>query len=472
VVEATLQRGDAGTQLSPASFRDPSGFVFSRDGLVYRQVNQSYRPDYDLLMASGLYDELVKEALLVAHEEAPESLAPAPGAYKILKPTQLDFVSYPYEWCFGQLKDAALATLAIQKKALARGLSLKDASSYNIQLHGGRITFIDTLSFEAYAEGKPWVAYRQFCQHFLAPLALMSKSEVRLNQLMRIYIDGVPLDLASKLLPWRTALSFGLGLHIHAHAKTQRKYAGEHQPKQKQLSARFSKRSFEALVDNLESTIQGLQFPGGDFEWADYYAANNNYSAEGMAEKRELVGRMVRAAKPSVVWDLGANTGVFSRIALESGARLALAWDIDPACVQANYQHVRQKNEKALIPLLLDLTNPSPGLGWANAERASLSERGPADLVLALGLVHHLAISNNVPLPRIAEFLASLTRQLVIEWVPKEDSQVQKLLATRQDVFPNYVQADFERAFGASFVLDEVLPIQGTKRTLYRMRAR
>src|SRR6185436_4959816 len=189
-------------QLS-ASFRDPSGFLFSRGGILYRQVNRAYQKEYARLMESGLYEKLVKAGLLIPHVEVDQPPAVEVDALKVIQPDRVPFISYPYEWSFGQLKSAALATLSIQKRALKMGMSLKDASAYNIQFVHGKATLIDTLSFEVYEEGEPWVAYRQFCQHFLAPLALMALKDVRLNQLLRVYIDGVPLDLVSELLPTR-----------------------------------------------------------------------------------------------------------------------------------------------------------------------------------------------------------------------------------------------------------------------------
>jgi len=207
------------TENLSGSFRDPSGFMFKHEGKLYRQVNQKYQEEYDLLMNSGLYDQLNKSRTLVAHKEVDLALAPRPKiAYKVIQPENIDFISYPYEWCFNQLKDAAILTLAIARRALEFGMSLKDASAYNIQFQHGRPIFIDTLSFEKYEEGMPWIAYKQFCQHFLAPLALMAKTDIRLGQLLKNHIDGIPLDLASKLLPASTKLSFGLSTHIHPHA--------------------------------------------------------------------------------------------------------------------------------------------------------------------------------------------------------------------------------------------------------------
>ena len=210
-----------------ASFRDPSGFLFTTDASLYRQVNQSYQQDFDHLMNSGLYNELVKAGLLISHQEVDIDPADPQSCYKVLQPEEIEFISYPYEWCFSQLKDAALATLKIQKIALDYDMSLKDCSAYNIQFYSSRPLLIDTLSFERYNEGKPWDAYRQFCQHFLAPLSLMAYTDIRLSQLLRVYIDGIPLDLASRLLPSRARFNLSLLMHIYMHAASQQRYSSK-----------------------------------------------------------------------------------------------------------------------------------------------------------------------------------------------------------------------------------------------------
>lgn len=451
-----------------ASFRDPSGFLFRHEGVLYRQVNHKYQAEYDRLMQSGLYEKLVKAGLLIPHKEAEISTGQSENAYCILQPEIVPFISYPYEWSFSQLKDAALTTLAITRQALEMGMLLKDASAYNIQFHHGKPVLIDTLSFEVYQEGHPWVAYRQFCQHFLAPLSLMAFRDVRLNQLMRVYIDGIPLDLASKLLPGKTRWNFGLASHIHMHASAQKRYADQVVEKAT-AEKRMSKLSLLGLLDNLEGTVRGLKWAPAGTEWGDYYDATN-YTREAFELKKALVSDYVGRVKPAQVWDLGANNGEFSRLASTQGID-TVAFDIDPDAVEKNYQAVKANSEKKMLPLLLDLTNPSPAIGWENRERESLAGRGPADLVLALALIHHLAISNNVPLDRLAATFAELGRWLVIEFVPKEDSQVQRLLATREDIFDQYSQEGFERAFSLSFELVEKTPIQSSKRTLYLMKA-
>jgi hypothetical protein len=451
-----------------ASFRDPSGFLFTRQGVLYRQINHNYREHYDRLMASGLYQRLVDDGLLIPHDEVQVELEEPNLAYKVIRPEPLQLISYPYEWSFSQLKDAALVTLEIQKRALEQGMVLKDASMYNMQFHNGKPTLIDTLSFEAYQEGDPWVAYRQYCQHFLAPLALMAYTDVRLSQLLRVYIDGIPLDLASRLLPWRTRYGLGLASHIHLHAAAQKRYAD--QPVSKSGAKRkISKLNFMALMDSLESTTRKLTWKPSGTEWGDYYtASSSHYTASAFEHKKRLVSQFLERINPATTWDLGGNTGEFSRLAVQLGC-FTVAFDIDPAAVEQNYLNCKNSMECRMLPLVMDFTNPSPALGWHNRERYSLLERSPADVLLALALIHHLAISNNVPLPLLAEYLADLGHWLVIEWVPKEDSQVQRLLASRQDIFTGYHQEGFEQAFEAVFDIRETVPVVDSPRILYLM---
>lgn len=450
---------------SPASFRDPSGFLFWREGELYRQVNPGYKQDYDHLIDSGLYDSLVAESLLVPHREVDDLPGQSAATYKVIKPERLDFISYPYEWCFSQLKDAALLTLKIQRTAMESGMSLKDASAYNVQFRGGKPVFIDTLSFERYVEGRPWVAYRQFCRHFLAPLALMAYRDPGLGRLSRVYLDGIPLALTDRLLPWRTRLRFTLMAHLHLHAGGERRFSAKPVDPAK---IKISKVALGRLTESLESAIKGLKWEPGGTEWNDYYD-NTNYSEDAFKEKEQLVARFIDQIGPGDLWDLGANEGVFSRIAGDKGVR-TLSCDLDPAAVEKNYLFCRKTGSENILPLCLDLTNPSPGIGWSHEERMSFIERGPADAVLALALVHHLAISNNLPLEKIADFFSRVGESLIIEFVPKEDSQVQRLLATREDIFPDYTRAGFEAAFSRYFQIVEAAEVAGSARTLYLMR--
>jgi hypothetical protein len=456
-------------EIVPSSFRDPSGFIFCKDGSIYRQVNIHYKENYDHLVKSGLYQSLVDSDLLIPHEEV-NTYAKPNHAYRGIRPEPIPFISYPYEWCFSQLKDAALTTLRIQKFALDFGMSLRDCSAYNIQFVRGKPILIDTLSFEKYREGEPWVAYRQFCQHFLAPLSLMCYMDVRLNQWSRIYIDGIPLDLTSSLLPVRAYLKFSLLLHIYLHAKSQIYYAGKSINKNL-IKKRFTTHSFRGLVDHLESSIRKLRWRPKGTEWATYDIDSKSYLPDAMEHKKQMVANFLKQIDPASVWDLGANQGLFSRIAADMGIP-TISFDIDPSCVEMNYLAAVARGEKNILPLVLDVTNPSPKIGWDNQERLSLLERGPADTVLALAFIHHLAISNNLPMDRIAGFFKKMCTSLIIEFIPKSDPKVQKLLSTREDVFPNYTKEEFEGVFSRLFTIKSSVKIKDSERTLYWMQAR
>jgi ribosomal protein L11 methylase PrmA len=233
---------------------------------------------------------------------------------------------------------------------------------------------------------------------------------------------------------------------------------------------KLSRLGFIGIINSLEAGVKGLKWNPGGTEWGDYYQ-DTNYSAEAFQHKKQVVAEFLDAIRPGNVWDHGANTGVFSRIASDKGIP-TVSFDIDPAAVEKNYLECRRREETNLLPLLSDLTNPSPGTGWQNKERMSLVERGPADAVLALALIHHLAISNNTPFAKIAGFLSGICASLIVEFVPKSDSQVQRLLATREDIFVDYTQQAFESEFAKQFFLERSQPITGSERILYLMRRR
>lgn len=427
-----------------------------------RHVQPSYKENYDLLLASGLYGALTKAELLVPHEEV---VLDTETAYKVLTPQKIDFISYPYEWCFSQLKAAALATLQIQKTAIKFGMTLKDSSAYNIQFDKGLPLLIDTLSFVKYEEGKPWPAYRQFCQHFLAPLALMSYRDLRLNRMLQTYIDGVPLDLACSLLPKSTWLNFGLVTHLHLHNAALGHYC-DAKPTKKESPV--SKASLLGLIEHLISTVESLKFPVQSSTWSNYYQ-DNNYTPAAIQQKQEVVREFLTALSPKVVWDLGCNTGVFSRMSSSMGFR-TIAMDSDPLCAEQNYKQALRDHCQTLFPLVVDLTVPSPYIGWANEERMSLTSRGPADAVLALALIHHLSIANNVPFSHIAKFMANIGHSLIIEFVPRTDSQVKRLMASRDSRFSGYTLENFEFEFGQYFSIAERVQIRESDRSVYLMR--
>jgi ribosomal protein L11 methylase PrmA len=457
------------TEILSSSFRDPSGAVFCKENQIYRQINLTYQSQFEHLVSSGLYDALIQKNLLIAHDEIAENnFSVDENCYKIIKPEQIPYISYPYEWSYSQLKDAALCTMQIQELAVAHGMVLKDASAYNIQFLNGRSVFIDTLSFEFYEEGKPWIAYKQFCQHFIGPLSLMAYTDERLSQLFRIYMDGPPLDMVSTLLPAKTWFKYSLLTHVHLHARTQRHYANVAGESERDVVARpISKLAFQALMSSIENCVKGLHWKMSETEWGDYYAATN-YQSEAMQHKEILVAEFLQRIpeKTTLLHDLGANDGHFSRIAAAQGY-IVMAQDIDPVAVEKNYLFEKKQNEHNILPLIQDLTNPSGGIGWALTERDSFIERCKDSTILALALIHHLALSNNVPLEKLADFFSSLAKYLIIEFVPKEDSQVKRLLTTREDIFPHYHIQGFEQAFSGYFKIVSKEDIRDSHRTLY-----
>jgi SAM-dependent methyltransferase len=445
------------------SFRDPAGSIVLVDGIVHRRIEPAGREAYEQLIRSGLFDALVREGLLIPHEDLGPS-SDHPGAFTVIRPEAVPVISYPYEWCFGLLRDAALATLRVQRRALEFGMSLKDASAYNVQIHRGGPILIDTLSFEPYRP-RPWVAYRQFCQHFYAPLLLAARVDVSLLRLLALHIDGVPLDVASRLLPRRTLLRAGPLLHVHLHAAAARRWTTTSPGLSTKKERGGSKDEALRLVDSLERTVESLAWkPRSD--WTSYYDDRASYDSGTFALKERTVTRWFERLGAPRVLDLGANTGRYSRIAEHLGA-LVVAVDADPACVEAMYAEVRRKNIERLVPLFCDLTNPSPRIGWANEERLQLEERTHADLVLALALVHHVAIGNNVPLPAFAAYLARLAPRAIVEFVPKSDPMVRAMFRARDDVFDSYTVESFERALAERFSITDRVQLGTGGRVLY-----
>ena len=451
------------------SFRDPSGRVFAHEGGVLREVRQVYWEEYDRLMGSGLYEELVADGLLVAHQEIADYPAPSTDSYKVLKPVTIPFISYPYEWSFSQLKDAALTTLEAERIALGFGMSLKDASAFNVQFLNGRPTIIDTLSFQKYREGEPWTAYKQFCQHFLAPLAVMNYLGIWAGSMSLAHLDGVPLDLASSLLPLRSHIRPSIQIHLHLHARMIEKYSGKSNAGNKRKST-VSLHSRLGLIDNLKTTVEGLRWNRKPSTWTGYYEGDS-YTPDALGDKARLTQQFLKQVQPGSVWDLGANTGRFSRLASEMGIQ-TVAFDQDPAVVEGCYQTMRKQEDSNLLPLVMDLANPSPPIGWANRERLDLAQRGPVDMVLALALIHHLAIANNVPFRMIAKYFKSITRWALVEFVPRTDPKAMLLMETRQDSFEDYTQERFEDDFGALFRIEATVPIAGSERLLYLLKSR
>ena len=449
-------------QSHPASYRDTSGFVFKQNGQVYRYVHPNYQMHYAQLMQSGLYDELVKKGSLIAHEEITET-----GKFdftdgKVLLPGQIPFISYPYEWSFDMWKDAALLTLQIATTSLKKGMILKDATPFNIQFYKGKPIFIDTLSFENYEEGKPWIAYRQFSECFLAPLLLMHYCHPDTGKLFTVYPNGIPMHVLVSLLPKRSKWNMNTFLHVHLQAKFSRKAK-----KQTAAENNFSKQKLELLLKGLESFVQKLSPKKIKTTWDDYYT-DTILGDDYLAAKTTLVKSFSNFIDFKTVIDLGANDGHFSLIFGDD--KNLIATDADANCINELYINIKKESRTNILPLVNNLTTPSPAIGWANIERESITSRLKADLVLALALVHHLAIANNVPLALIAEWLQPMGDNLIIEFVPKTDEKVKLLLQNRKDIFDDYSLENFRSIFAQKYTIVKEEKAGNTNRILFLMK--
>jgi hypothetical protein len=447
----------------PASYRDPSGFIFENNDVIYRQVNISFKEHFDYFIESGCYDQLVKKGLLIFHDDIHRNLTGSAEYYKTLKPERIKFISYPGEWSFDMLKDAALLTLQIVKEALQFNMILKDATPYNIQWHDGKFIFIDTLSFEKYEEA-PWIAYRQFCESFLGPLLIMHYSKKQLPELLQAWPDGVPLSIVKSFLPSRSRLSLHTYLHIHLHAKLSEKNK-EGTDKLKHLS----KQKLLNLVTSLEVLINKLKTPAQKTVWSEYYneaSGRNDY----LEQKKKIVSEWLDKMRDiHTTADLGANEGEFSRLVAKKNI-YTIAADLDPYCINNLYLKLKIGQEKNIQPLIIDLSDPTPSTGVNNKERSSFFSRANSDLILALALVHHLAIGKNIPFEMIADMFSNLCRRLIIEFVPKDDEKVNQMLSVKKDIYIHYDQANFEDSFIRFFSVIDKKEIPGSGRILYLMQ--
>jgi hypothetical protein len=452
------------TQPLPSSFRDPSGFVFEKDGSIYRQVNEIFKEDFDHFINSGCYDHLVKKGLLIPHEELQGNLSGANHWYKTLKPQRIPFISYPYEWSFDMLKDAALLTLQLVEECIPFGVMLKDASPYNVQWLNGKMIFIDSLSFEKYDSSKPWIAYRQFCESFLSPLSLMRFSKQPLQAMMLAWPDGIPISVTKSLLPWRSRFFFYTFLHIHLHERFTAATKSTHNPK-----TQFTEKKLSNLISSLKSMIHSSEWKGKQSVWENYYSEASQRS-DYLQQKKNIISQWLGEleAVGSAV-DLGANEGAFSFLLSQQQIQ-TISCDLDHTAINNLYKKILSEKVENILPLVLDLAHPSPAIGLNNKERLSFIERTKVDLALALALIHHLAIGKNIPFDKIAELLASLSNYLIIEFVPKQDEKVEFMLKQKEDIYADYSEENFINSFTEYFSVLKKQGIAASGRTLYLMR--
>lgn len=458
------------TEIDQASFRDSYGSVFIHNGSIYRSVFEKGRENYERARDAGIYDKLFEADLLLPHKEICIEDFCLPGTVYCLSYPKLPLVSYPWEWPYSMLKDNALLHLRMMETLLPLGFWLRDASALNVQFDGRGLRFIDTLSIGQRPMNRPWVGYKQFCSHFLAPLSMAAYCDIRMLTLWRNFIDGIPLDLAIKVLPLLRKFHPRLFLHLSLHARYQEKSDDISHIKAGKTSAspKMSDKALIGLIRSLSQTVQHIEWKRSSRVW-EQYDTIRTYDDRDVSLKSEFIDQVIETVRPKQVWDLGGNTGEFSIIAAAKGA-FVVSIDSDPACTE--YLYLRMKRETkamSVLPLTMDLANPSPGLGWNNNERLSLNSRGKTDLLLALALIHHLVISNNIPLMNIAEWFHNLTTHLLIEYIPPSDPMIQKLISRRFDEHLPYTKELFLSSFGNYFECQDEIRLNND-RSLFMFR--
>ena len=443
----------------PYSFKDLAARVVKRDGMFYRYLSKSYAKEYQHLMSSGLYDELVNKGLIIEHQELKNH--ESESEFTVILPEQIPFQSYPFEWSYSQWRKAALACLHINTIALQYGMILKDATPYNFFLKGGKAILFDTSSFVLFESPNYWLAYRQYCEEFLGPIALMHYRGHRWGRLTMAALRGMPLDFMSQQLPSKSYLNFSCFMHIHLHAKAK----NDPSKKTTSTSAGFTKEKLEQLFSLLLTTIESwdscLKYPN---HWAHYYEQDIE-SVEYLADKEETIERWIKEIGPESVLDLGANTGKFSEMASRYAKRV-IALEYDETCVDNIEALINEQKIDNLFTLLGDLTNTTPNLGLLGEEHSSIFERAKSDLVLGLALSHHLLIPGMIPMELMVDLFASLTNKyIIVEYINAEDSKVKILQKTNARKYPS--KEDFELAFKGKFKMIETKKMNRANRTVY-----
>ena len=449
-----------------ASFRDPSGYVYDDGGTIRRRIQPIYFKQYQSLTDSGFYKTLISKGLLIPHTETNRTETEI-----TITPEFIPFITYPYEWSFEQLKHAALLTLQIQKYALSKGFILKDASAYNVTFHRGKAVFIDTLSFDFYEEDTPWRAYKQFITHFFGPLVLAKNHGTEMLKMLQTHIDGISVSLISSLLPAKTKLNSTLYTNIHLLAKMENKHSEDYKAETK--VAKLSKKAQNNILSLLFNAIKKLEVKGAS-EWGDYYS-KTNYDNASFTAKKELIREWTLPLKPKSLIDIGGNDGTFARTVLDEVDDV-LVTDIDYNAVEHNYHQVQKNNEVNMLPFVCDVLQPAPGIGLNNEERFSLLKRlkmFAPDVTFALALIHHVTLSGNVPFAKSAEFFATFSNYLVIEFPKREDSWVTSLLVRKREFinhFDFYNETQFEEGYALYFETLQKQQIEGTHRVLYLLK--
>ena len=457
---------DRSFEPEPGSFRDPDGRVlYGQHDRVLRGLSEEGAEAWRQLSQAAFFHRLTEHGALIPTRVAAD-IAPATlGWAAVLEHDRVPFVSYPFEWSFGMLRNAALLHLEVLLDAMTGGMTTKDGSAYNVQWRGTSPVFIDVSSI-APSSGGPWEGYRQFCETFLNPLLVQAYRGVDFQPWLRGRIEGMPTSDARRLLPGRAVLRRGILKHVVLHDILQRRTTSGAQAAKHALNeAGFGDGLARAAVADLLRLVKDLDWQPPPSVWSRY-ADDKPYAPADLERKRKFVQNAVRDAAPRLVWDLGSNDGTFSREAA-AYAEYVLAMDADHPSVERLYRSLRKDGERKVLPLVLDVADPSPPLGWRGRERRTLTDRGRPDVVLCLALVHHLSITANIPLDEVVSWLHSLQARVVVEFVDRTDPMVQRLLANKAIKHEDYTAARFEDLLARRFAFRQRAELSTGTRRLY-----
>lgn len=461
--------------VDPGSFRDRTARVFHYDGKILRGLSDVALREWEALSSTTFFRRFTERGAIVpTHrlDPPPLPLTSSGGSWTaVLEHEKLPFVSYPYEWSYEMLKDAALLQLDLVLAALDEGFGLKDASAYNVQWKGASPVFVDVASFYKRAEREPWVGYRQFCEMFLYPLLIQAYRDVPFQPWMRGSIDGIDAEVCLNLMSARDYLRGGVLAHVYLQAKAQKAYNSTTRDVRADLQkAGFDSRIIRANAERLRSLVAGLQWHPAQSTWSDYLKCGH-YEASDAEQKRAFVKDVADIRDWSLAWDIGCNVGVFSRIAA-ARAKCVVAMDADHLAIDKLYRALKEERVANILPLVVNVTDPSPNLGWRNLERKRITERGRPDLVLALALIHHVVIGGNIPMAEFVQWLRDLGGDLVIEFVTRGDPMVATLLRNKEDHYSDYDTEIFERELDARFTIVRRQALGSGTRIMYHAQPR
>jgi len=468
------------------SFRDPSGKIYEVDTThrenttrrILRGVDQATLELQKTLFESPFYQSLVESGKIVSTQIiAPDSdcvyaqQVLGDGWAGVLEHRAIPFISYPYEWSFNMLQDAAILQLEILEEALEHDWILKDATPYNIQWLGSKPVFIDTPSFVPWTPGSPWTAYRQFCSMYFTPLAIHAYLGIDHCGLLRSNLNGLdPVD-SERYFSGLKKLKKGVLSHIVLPAGVEKrilKNERDNAPAVKRLPASHSRAMVIGLVQSMSRLISNMKLSTVKTDWSDY-DATHSYAEHEHQDKKDFIEKAVTGGAYNLAWDIGCNTGTFSKICAQH-CNYVVAADGDQLAIDKLYKDQQASSENTILPMVLNLANVSPGQGWAGNERTAFDRRTKPDLVICLALIHHLRLTENIPNALFLEWLRSLQADIIIEFVNREDEMVRKLLTNKEEQYIDYNETQFMKEMQLHFEIKDRSKLKGGKRELFLLR--